>query len=607
MFLLINSNAQLVTTNINISNNVCIITNSSTNFSTSNSFKIGKENTNIYTSILYFNLNDTQNNPIIPINAIITSAKLILKPASSDVTATNLYKVELIENKNSVNNLSNLSTLNWTNINPLTYSTFNTNFTTLSTNSQLTSNFINGFREFELKSMIQEFVSKQRFNFGISIKAINESINLIPIGNYYSKESSNPANRPILVIKYYLPLTINSCVVNHATSLTSTDASIALSIQNLSNYPTNSVKWTNSSGVVVGSSLNLTGIQYGIYNCEITFPSQPELNFYYSFLVGVKCQDINLDFISTKNNTEDLIISMYQPFQTNSLSNSLYTSKGLDKGAAKNLVRSLMKFKLWIDPNILLNKADLNLKGFSHVYSPTTNESVFQLLNSPWTNSNTSWYNQLNCQINPIVAPINHTITTSITENRTINMLPFFNYWKNSNLQNNGFLFKLSNENFLTEIQNYMRFYSTDNTDQNLIPKVNFNITVVGNCSISSINDLPYIDLKYKYDGSFGRTFNGILKISFFEDYATNTSNSGDIIFMDFKILTDENTTIASCNSTGTILTGFSTNTNFKIKEGDNKKVINLSSLGLIQNKFYFLEMKDLRGEIRKIKFLYIN
>jgi hypothetical protein len=76
---------------------------------------------------------------------------------------------------------------------------------------------------------------------------------------------------------------------------------------------------------------------------------------------------------------------------------------------------------------------------------------------------------------------------------------------------------------------------------------------------------------------------------------------------MDFKILTDENATIAACNSTGTILTGFSTNTNFKIKEGDNKKVINLSSLGLTQNKFYFLEMKDLRGEIRKIKFLYIN
>ncbi len=605
MFLLFNSNAQLVTINVDVTNDTYIASNNSSTISPTSSFiKVGRESASVYNqALLYFNLDN-----IIPANAIITSAKLFLKPTVSDVPSTSIYGVQIVEHNNINNNLTNLSSLNWINTNPLTFNNFNTSFSLVTTNSLITSNFISGFREFELKSMVQEFVSKQRFNFGVLIKANNEASTVISVCNYHSKESSIQANRPKLVIKYYLPLTINSCVVNHATSLTSTDASIALSIQNLSNYPTNSVKWTKSLGVVsVGSSLNLTGIQYGIYNCEITFPSQPELNFYYSFLVGVKCQDINLDFISTKNNTEDVTIYRYYPFNSNSTGTSFHTSKGLNKFGAKNLERSLMKFKLWIDPNILLNKADLNLKGFNHVYSPTTNESVFQLLNSPWTNSNTSWYNQLNCQINPTISPINNAITTSLTENRTINMLPFFNYWKNSNLQNNGFLFKLSNENFLTEIQNHMRFYSTENTDQNLIPKVNFNITVVSNCSISSINDLPYIDLKYKYDGSFGRTFNGILKISFFEDYATNTTNPGDIIYMDFKILTDENATIAACNSTGTILTGFSTNTNFKIKEGDNKKVINLSSLGLTQNKFYFLEMKDLRGEIRKIKFLYIN
>ena len=48
-------------------------------------------------------------------------------------------------------------------------------------------------------------------------------------------------------------------------------------------YPDNVI--CNDTWLGNVSESNLTGIKHGIYNCEITFPSQPELNFYYSFLL----------------------------------------------------------------------------------------------------------------------------------------------------------------------------------------------------------------------------------------------------------------------------------------------------------------------------------
>ena len=300
LLFLIESFAQIVTVDVPDSNDTYISNSNGNNNTLSNNIKIGKENsTTFYRSLLYF---DIENNaPLIPSNAIIVSAKLFLKPISIENTSSTIYNVQIIESNNvinNINNLSNLNSLNWILNSSINFNSFNSDFSLLTLNNQATSNSIGGFREFELKSIIQEFVSKQRYNFGISIKANDETAILYPIGNYHSKESSNSSFKPKLTIKYYLPLSINSCVINHASTTTSSDGSISLSIQNLNNNLSNSIKWTNSSGTQIGTTLNLTGINSGIYNCEITFPTQPELNFYYSFLVGVKCQDINLDFIS---------------------------------------------------------------------------------------------------------------------------------------------------------------------------------------------------------------------------------------------------------------------------------------------------------------------
>ncbi len=517
-------------------------------------------------------------------NAIITSAKLRLRIKSESLVAigsTELH-LDLANSTWSEGTVTNNSGI----VN-------NTNAATVTLSSKVTITDFSGsrdVREFDVKNHVQALVENRIPNYGWRIKRNPESGTLTP-AIYYSKEylPGNTYYYPELEIQYYLPVSVNGCYVVNASNTTASDGTISPTLLNGSSGAKTYqwYKYTSSTLTAISgaTNLNLVGQPYGWYGLRVTGADPSDVS-YHGFIIGVRCATFSISVPPEPNYIDDSF--MQNGVAGSGPSAQYYTQWNYGAGLiqiGEHIVglpgevdswgESLLRFRLWFDPNYVVNSANLTLYGYSH--SPSSdgaNNTKVKLVTSNWNEMSVAWTNKPS-SVDPPSVTINSIYTSG---NSVINIKSLVDYWKINSTQNFGCHFQLANYNgYGTRYQ----IYNSSDAAAGSRPSLTLSLTSAEGC--------PNTNLYYVPEESIGPEIvdlpnsNKILRIRY-KDYYDSDGNLNYSI----KCLTDDSPVV---------LTLVSKNSNI------NWISFNLNSAGLTQGKVYLLELRDNRGKKEYLKF----
>lgn len=417
-----------------------------------------------YRGFLKFNLTS------IPSNAVITSALLKLTPSGTEnVTAASQLRLDLCNTswtETGITHSSNISS------NPL-----------IAPVAGLTnSTFTSAKRQFDIKDWVQAMVEGRLPNNGFRLKKTDETTVLNT--TYFTRENATASNRPQLVIQYYLRPYVSAATIVHTSGLSTTDGSISPTITNGSNTVMN-YRWYNSSGNQIATTQNLTGVGKGWYGLKF-YGSTAGDTTYQAFIVGTECEDVSINFDATENYTDDT--RLFNLIQGSGTTASDYSSVNegtsfahtAERNSSTNWysTKSLMRFRIWIDPACQVNTANLTLIGYNHNTSGATNASEMALNTSNWWETGVAWFNT---PTSTATGKINLASIPTGASNLTVNIASFFNTWKTNNPANYGFVFQL--QSYTGDLLRRMQFLSSNNTLANR-PQIAFSIRV-NTCDLS--------------------------------------------------------------------------------------------------------------------------
>lgn len=535
----------------------------------------------------------------IPPQAKIISATIQLTPSGTENVSTTQNTAELV---------TELCNADWTELN-LKHSLGISNV--IGINSVTTSNFNSSTnkRVIDVTQQAQAIVEGRVLNFGWRIRR-NPETTATGITKYAGKMAAVIASRPTIVIQYYTPVNITNATINHPTGVTSANGSIALTVQKGS-APTMNYEWYNSAGTVIGTNSNtLSGQNPGWYGVKIyktgtyndgyfTGLSYTEA-VYYSFILVKKCDINNISYNPGPNYIDDAVLigpgSGYTDnYQVNFGTNAyLSSAEVVPRGGGSGTLtyRSLLKFRMWADPQVTYNSATLTVYGNGHNPSSGSNASKLNTVTSNWTESGVAYSNM------PSITTTNQILIPNIPtgNGNTIQELkPFFDTWKTNNDENYGLLLQL--QTYTGSQQTTMQFNSSDAASN--WPSISFNLTYndVNTCDFTS-----YAKFSLDQDGGYTQTYQGKLKYQFNEELDQNVS------IYDRLTLYDAATSVVkgAISATGTQVGSYPLLPANLIEFDHNQKLINLSSLGLTSGNFYVLELTLLTGERKYIKFKYL-
>lgn len=515
----------------------------------------------------------------IPSNAIITSATLSLRVISEGSDVTNSSFV--LERANASWVETGTGSITWSNKPAVTTS-----------DAISTSSVSSGWRNITVTSHVQKMVESSVSSFGWSFRRSNEVTATLG-STYRSNNYVVQADRPKLVINYYIPFYVSLATINHESNVNSDDGSISVTVQGGPSSP--SYQWyTSADALITGAtSSNLSNLSSGWYGLKISGTTGSPV--YYSFIVGVKCQTINVAYEPSHFYVDDAEIkngSGRSDINSN-FGNSLdFKTDNFNVLSSWYQTKGLLKFRLWLDDAFIINSADLTLTGKNHDTSIRSNSSKLKKVTSDWSESSVCWFNA------PYVSSVNAislTSTSSSTQNRTVSMTNFWNDWKYNNLSNHGMLMELDlfNNTFTR-----MGFHSSDATSASQRPKINFILSLedLSMCQPQTIDDISYSELKYQIDGGYTTTFDSKLKFSFLEEEAINSGNK-----IPYKIFDKNNVVLASSDLSGAT-TGGAIALNYN--SHSNYKILDLGGVSsLTEGEFYTLEVTMINGQKKKLRF----
>lgn len=527
-------------------------------------------------TLIYYNLSS------IPTNAVITNAEIRLNCSQAEVNVSNtsikLERVDPIANPTLWGN-----SVTWA-----------TQPTTITSDLVSQSNLVSNYRTFDVSNHVRNMCNGVYQNYGWMVKMVNE--NAISSGLY---SANNTSFKPQLVVSYYIPYSISSATIVHATSTIATNGSISVNIANgPSPYALQWYEGQTNTEIGGATSNTLSNIKYGWYGLRITGShGQP---FYMAFLVGVNCQNATINFNPDANYFDDVVANELSP-ETNFQNLTTIESKRSSITILGNTIyyntKSYLKPRIWYDPLINFTAADLVLKGSNHFYTNRSNEAEINIVTQNWNENTLTWSNMPNfSSTTQSLIPA----TVSTTENKTISILPFVNIWKTNNSLNFGMLLQL--QSFLNPTSG-MTFHSSDAGNSSNFPSINysFNLNNISGCNPASINDLSFSLLKENLDASFARTYDGKIKFSFYEYQTINGSR-----FLPFKILNDQNELVASSDLNGNVSGTISPLA--YTGAGNNNCTLDISNVtGLTTGKYFTLIVTTITNETKYLKVFYQN
>lgn len=527
--------------------------------------------------LVHFNLNS------IPSNAVITAANLEFYSSSEvNVTNTNI-KVERIDPSSS-------PTLWNGNV------TWSTQPSTLTADLVSTSSLVSGYRTFNVLNHVRNMKAGVYPNYGWMVKMVDETS--ISNGTY----ASNATFKPRLSITYYLPYSINSATITHASSSLATNGSINVDVINGPSSTGNLYQWfdgATNQDIVGATTSILTNIKSGWYGLRVSGGS-PVVTFYMAFLVGIKCQNATINFKPDGNYMDDAVV-VGGAFELNNYGtyNSNYTLRTENSGNIYDS-KTYLKPRIWYDPSFNFTTADLTLRGNNHVLSGS-NATELKLSNANWSETQITWSNMPSLSPSPqIVIPS----TVSAYEDKVISILPFVNLWKSNNLTNYGAALQLQS---FTSPQKGMNFHSSDATVVSKRPAINFVISLenLAGCNAASINDLSYSELKDNLDAGYARTVQGKFRFSFFEEGTVATGK-----YIPFEIRNENNVIVATSTIDGVTTGSVSPLLYSLTSNGSSTSIceLNIASVpNLRVGKFFTLIVTNTSGEKKYLRIFYQN
>jgi hypothetical protein len=235
-------------------------------------------------------------------------------------------------------------------------------------------------------------------------------------------------------------------------------------------------------------------------------------------------------------------------------------------------------------------KALLHLTGSSHTQAGRSNDAVLLQVIQNWDEAAVTYNNQpastnsINVDVPPAVGA---------TDSKDIDLLPFWNYWRQNNTLNYGMLFKLDSYATLLARQQY---HSSDAATSANRPYVMFTV------DHASCDRTSHTVFKSELDAGYARTFQGKLKVRFTEEYNQASGKKPQLV-----LYNTNRQMIASVKYDGTAFAGTTLITVPNYEFDDNNATLNFSALGLTVNQYYVLELTKSTGEKEMIKFVYIN
>lgn len=526
----------------------------------------------------------------VPSNAIITSAKLRLRIKSESLTAsgsTELY-LDLANSTWSEGTVTNNSAIS-----------NNINVATVTLSNKITITDFAGsreVREFDVKSHVQALVENRIPNHGWRIKRNPESGTLTP-AIYYSKEHlpGNSYFYPELEVQYYLPVWVNTCYVVNASNTTSSDGAIYPTVADGSSASKTYqwYKYTSSTLTAISgaTNLNLVSQPYGWYGLRVTGADPSDVS-YHGFIIGVRCATFSILVPPEPSYIDDSYLdsgiqgagttAIYKTqvnYGTSSVLLAMEFMDGDPFSEEYNLwAESLLRFRLWFDPNYVVNSANLTLYGEGHSTVSGTNDAKLKLVTRNWRESGVAWTNKPSSVDPPSVA------IGSITgnSNAVINIKSLVDYWKINSTQNFGCHLQLNT--YYNDGMRAQRYRSSD-AAVGTRPSLTLNLTSAEGCSNTNLYYVP--------EESIGPEIvdlpnaNKTLRIRYKDYYDSDGQLNYSI-----KCLTDDSPVTL-------ILVSKNANTNWIS--------INLNSAGLALGKVYLLELKDNNGKKEYLKFKVVN
>jgi hypothetical protein len=432
---------------------------------------VSKTASSVFRSFVKFRL-DT-----IPANAVITSAILMLTPSGTEgITTSNSSQLYL-----------DVCNSSWTETG-ITHSSNISNNTLFPTITLSSIGSVSGKREFEMKDFVQAIIDGRLPNEGFRIRRSDETTNATT--TYYTRENGTQSNRPQLFIQYYIRSSVSAVTIVHTSSLSSTDGSISPTIINGSNTVMN-FRWYNSNGTQIATTQNLTGIGKGWYGLKY-YGSGSTIGdtTYQAFIVGTECEDVSITFDPGPNYIDDARpSSLVQGSGTSAINytqvnygsvNMMVAERWTNSGTWYGF-RSLIKFRLWVDPNCQVNTANMTLTGNAHYPLSVPNNSELLRNTSNWTELGVA---NTNLPTTTTTGKINIANIPTGNSNATIDIADFFNTWKTNNTSNYGLLFQLQSPAYTTNSYTRMQFHSSDATTASNRPQIIFSIKV-NTCDLS--------------------------------------------------------------------------------------------------------------------------
>ncbi len=331
----------------------------------------------------------------------------------------------------------------------------------------------NGLYSFDITSDVINMYNGTQVNYGWLLRAGNETVNDSE-EYFYSKEYKTVALRPYVEVVYSSPFIVTDAVINHATDSTTNDGSISPDISGGSGNYTYS--WIEgSSGSNLGSSASLNGLSSGWYGVHITDDSTSE-ELYMAFIVGAKDGEFTVDFNPGPNYTDDAMIydlvrNGVDYGENNYGTYSSFRAENWTYGSWYD-VRSLLKFRLWMDPTFNINKADLYLSGYDHYPLSRPNTSEFRKIIEPWEENEVTHHSRPTIGSTPLEVL---SATPQGNENKVVDMRSFWNEWALSNTENYGVMLQLQLYN---DQYTRMKYYSSDAADPATRPWIKFELSL---------------------------------------------------------------------------------------------------------------------------------
>lgn len=333
------------------------------------------------------------------------------------------------------------------------------------------SSVVSGWFTVDVKEHVQNMVAGVYTNFGWVLRHDDELENAEKNKNFTSDDAGS--NKPRLIVKYYLPFRLTNAVITHESFDGEDDGGVAPTFTGgpLGTY---SYTWIDSSGATVGTSQNLTGVPYGWYGLEVSNDSL-EHDFYYAFLVGLNCQEVEIEFQPDSNYIDEALLQLYHnPPPDYSIMN--YTgdeSIGALEFAALFDVSTLIRFRIWVDGSFSIYNSDLTLSGDLHIYGLRTNEAEFVYVTEDWEEKIVTYSSAPTLSLSEIL-PIPAT-TTSSQDLVNFDLISFWEQWQNDNTENYGMLMQLEEYTDVSATQSYFSAHYATASDR---PRINFRVAV---------------------------------------------------------------------------------------------------------------------------------